>query len=320
MSSLHFKERFNLLQATVETRVHGKPEAVRLALTCLFAEGNLLIEDVPGVAKTLLAKTIAGSIEGGTYQRIQFTPDLLPTDITGVEIFNPGTGRFDFRPGPVFANVLIGDEINRAAPRTQSALLQAMAEGEVTVGRTTHQIRPPFFCVATQNPIEHRGTYDLPEAQLDRFLMRITIGYPAPHDEKTVLVQGITGASHEPVTPVLHVDEIGRLVSAARAVPVGEAVQDYLVRIATATRISPAVHLGVSPRGTIALAAAARVVAASWGRQFTSPDDVKEVAIPVLAHRLILTQEALMQGLTATKVIQDVINTVPVPRHPGGDR
>lgn len=315
-SMLQFRDRFADLQGNVEKFIRGKPEVVRLALTCLFAQGHLLIEDVPGVAKTSLAKAIAGSIFGGGFQRIQFTPDLLPSDITGVEIFNPETRLFEFRAGPVFTHVLVADEINRASPKTQSALLQVMAESEVTIGLRTHRVRRPFFCVATQNPVEHQGTYLLPEAQLDRFLMRISIGYPAHHDEMAVVAQGVAGTQPDLSAPVMPIEEVMALIGIVRQVVVGDALRDYLVKIAAATRTNSAVRLGISPRGTIALAVAAQVVAATHGRPFATPDDVKAVALPVLEHRLLLTQEATMEGTTPEKVLQEILDAVPVPRRP----
>jgi MoxR-like ATPase len=313
---LQFRDWFEAIQANIERSVRGKPEVVRLALTCLFARGHLLIEDVPGVAKTSLAKAMASSIHGGRFRRIQFTPDLLPSDLTGVEVFNPDSRLFEFREGPVFAHVLLGDEINRASPKTQSALLQVMAEGEVTIGLVTHRVPEPFFCVATQNPVEHQGTYMLPEAQLDRFLMRISVGYPGHVAETDIVARAVNGDPRERVEPMLPIDEIGRLTRVVRQVSVGDALRDYLVTITSATRADPAVRLGISPRGSIALAVAAQAVAASHGRAFATPDDVKAVAGPALEHRLLLTQDALVQGMTAEKVLQEVLDNVPVPRRP----
>ncbi len=320
-----FRDLFARLQSNVEKFVLGNSEAVRLALICFLAQGHLLIEGVPGVAKTSLAKAIAGSV-AGDLRRVQFTPDVLPTDITGVEIFNPQTAKFEWRPGPVFTNILIGDEINRASPKTQAALLQAMGERSVTIGLETLPLPPLFFCVATQNPVEHHGTYPLPEAQLDRFLMRIVIDYPAPDYEQQVIAQEIIAAQHdldfEPrrISPVTNVDEVTDLARWATQVMVGRALRDYVVSIVTATRSTSTVKLGASPRAAIALARAAQVAAASRGRDLATPDDVKAVAKSVLAHRLQLTHEASMQDTTAEMVVQDILDTTPVPRDPGEPR
>ncbi|MFJ5986681.1 AAA family ATPase [Lentzea sp. NPDC092896] len=314
-SVLMFRERFNALQDNVEQFVRGKSEVVLLALTCFFAEGHLLIEDVPGVAKTSLAKALAGSV-GGDFHRVQFTPDLLPSDVTGVEIFNPRTLEFQFRRGPVFANVLLGDEINRASPKTQSALLQVMAEQEVTVGLTTYPAPRPFFCVATQNSVEHQGTYPLPEAQMDRFLMRTSIGYPSPEVEREVVGLGVARARADDVAEVMSIDEVASMIAVARDVEVSEQLREYVVRIVTATRNDDSVLRGASPRGSIALATAAQVVAASRGRQYATPDDVKSIAEPVLAHRIQLKQAARVEGVTAESVIASILRhrQVTVPR------
>jgi MoxR-like ATPase len=315
-SLLTFREKFHALQDNVEQFVRGKPEVVGLALTCMFAQGHLLIEDVPGVAKTSLAKALAGSV-GGDFQRIQFTPDLLPSDVTGVEVFNPRTLEFQFRKGPVFANVLLGDEINRASPKTQSALLQVMAEQTVTVGLETYSAPTPFFCVATQNSVEHQGTYPLPEAQLDRFLMCTSIGYPAPDVEKEVIALGVARKAPDPSMSIMDVDEVEQMIAIARTVDVSDQLAEYIVNIVVATRQDGALLRGASPRGSIALATAAQVVAASRGRGYATPDDVKSVAKPVLAHRIQLTHQARMEGRTAASVIEEILRDgrrVPVPR------
>ncbi|MET9630321.1 MoxR family ATPase [Lentzea sp. NPDC006480] len=308
-----FRDRFQDLQDNVERFIRGKPDVVQLALTCLFAGGHLLIEDVPGVAKTSLAKAIAESIRG-TFRRIQFTPDLLPSDVTGVDMYNQREGKFEFRPGPAFTNVLLGDEINRASPKTQSALLQIMAENEVTVGLTTHPAHKPFFCVATQNPIEHQGTYMLPEAQLDRFLMRLAVGYPDHAAEMEVVAQGVAGTQPSAVGEVMDVAELAELMGVARRVQASPALTSYLVDIAEVSRGHKSVRLGISPRGVIALAVAAQVVAASNGRQYATPDDVHRVAVPVLAHRILVKQEAKMDGQSAAGLVESFLESVTVPR------
>ncbi|MFD9891348.1 AAA family ATPase [Amycolatopsis sp. NPDC059027] len=306
--------RFQELAENVERFVRGKPEVVRLALVCLLAQGHLLIEDVPGVAKTSLAKAIARSIGGATVKRIQFTPDLLPSDVTGVQVYDQGRGRFEFRPGPVFAHVLLGDEINRAAPKTQSALLEVMAEGQVTVDGEARAVPDPFLCIATQNPIEHQGTYALPEAQLDRFLMRIAIGYPADTtDEVTIIGDGVARRRPEELRPVLELDELRLMITAVRKTHLSAELQNYVAMITRATRTHPDVRLGVSPRGSIALAVAAQAYAVSTGREFVTADDVKAVAVPVLGHRLLLTAEARIGRHRPESIIGEVLAEVPVP-------
>jgi MoxR-like ATPase len=316
--SLQFKHEFESLSANIERLIRGKSETVRLALVCLFAEGHLLIEDVPGVAKTSLARAIAASIDG-RFQRIQFTPDLLPADITGVEIYNQKTAEFEFRAGPIFGNVLLGDEINRASAKTQSALLQAMAEGEVTAGRTTYRLPRPFFCVATQNPVDYQGTYPLPEAQLDRFMMRISIGYPPAAEEVSIIAQALAGVTPAQIRPVISADQVATMVALAGQIEVSPTLLGYIVAVAEAIRQHPDVRLGVSPRGSIAAAAAARVWAASQGRAYATADDVKDIAVPVMAHRLLLKQDARRQGTTPEKIVSEVIYSAEVPRR-GPDR
>ncbi|WP_030437753.1 AAA family ATPase [Actinoplanes subtropicus] len=313
LSLIQFADRFQALHGNITRVIHGKPDVIRMALTCLFAQGHLLIEDVPGVAKTSLAKAIAASVAGSEFRRIQFTPDLLPSDVTGVDVFNPDRREFEFRPGPVFANVLLGDEINRASPRTQSALLQVMAEGEVTVGLRTYQVVQPFFCIATQNPSDHHGTYPLPESQLDRFLMRISVGYPQHHDEMAVVEQAVAGPRLGQLPTVLRIGELTAMRAAVRQVEVGAALRDYVVRVAAATRTDDKLRLGVSPRGTIALAVGAQVIAATQGRPFATAEDVRVVAVPVLLHRLLPKPEVAMPDAEWEKRLVDLLDAVPTP-------
>ena len=307
-----FADRYDVLARNVEAFVRGKPEVVRAALVCLFAEGHLLVEDVPGVGKTTLAKALASSI-GATMRRIQFTPDLLPTDVTGVQVYDDRSRQFEFRPGPVFANIVLADEINRASPKTQSALLEVMEERQVTVDGTAYPVAEPFVVMATSNPIEHEGVYRLPEAQLDRFLMRIEIGYPSAVAEREVIESRILGQAPEQLATVLSVEELRSMILVAHRVHVAPVLQDYMVAVAAATRRLPEVRLGVSPRGTLGLAIAAQALAAGSGRSFVTAYDVKQVAHNVLAHRMILRPEAQMQGHTAESLLDSILSAVPVP-------
>lgn len=300
---------FHALADNVERVVKGKRDTIELALTSLFSEGHLLIEDVPGTGKTTLARCLAASIEAD-FARVQFTPDLLPSDITGVTVYRQNTGVFEFLPGPVFANIVLGDEINRASPKTQSALLEVMEERRVTADGTTHPVPRPFMVLATQNSVDMGGTYPLPEAQLDRFLMRITVGYPDHASEVAVLKGAGTNATPESLTPVTTAKEIEEFIGAAAEVQVADALYDYLVRVVAATRALPDVRLGASPRGSVALLRAVRVRAASQSRPYAFPEDVKALAGPVLAHRLILTPEAELSGRRGTDVIEEVLATV----------
>ncbi|MHB1535618.1 MAG: AAA family ATPase [Acidimicrobiales bacterium] len=309
-----FVQRFDQLAANVERVMRGKDQVVRAALTCVLAEGHLLIEDVPGVGKTSLARAIAASV-GLRWNRIQFTPDLLPSDVTGVSVFDQSTSQFTFRPGPVFANIVIGDEINRASPKTQSALLEVMQEQTVTTDATKYEVPRPFVVVATQNPIDMEGTYVLPEAQLDRFLMRIEIGYPAPESEAMVLRSEKDEATVSQLTPVLTGDDLVSMIDFVKHhVEVSPAIEQYIVALCAHTRTLPEVRLGVSPRGGLAVLRAARVVAATAGRSFVTPDDVKTVAPTTLAHRVLLRPDAELQGRTAPEVIARTLQAVAVPR------
>jgi MoxR-like ATPase len=301
-----------LVMRNVEQVVRGKPELVRLAVAGLLAEGHLLIEDVPGLGKTTLARCLARSI-GGRWSRIQFTPDLLPSDITGVSVYHQKDERFTFHPGGVFANVVIADEINRGTPKTQSALLEVMAEGRVTVDAETHRVPRPFLVIATQNPIEMEGTYRLPEAQLDRFLMRLTVGYPEHDDEVDVVLGNTAGRSADDLSAVVDTAILSAAVEAVRGLHVDTGVAGYAVRLAAATREHPAVRYGASVRGSIALVRAAQALAAIEGRGFVTPDDIKDVAVPVLTHRLVLTPEAELSLGGPEEIIDDALASTAAP-------
>ena len=305
-------QAYQQVSANIERVVQGKSEAVRLAVVALFAEGHLLIEDVPGLGKTTLARCLANSI-GATWRRIQFTPDLLPGDVTGVMVYHQGSEQFEFHRGAIFANIVVADEINRGTPKTQSALLEVMAERMVTVDAVSHPVPRPFLVVATQNPIELEGTYRLPEAQLDRFLMRIELGYP-DHDAEVRVVQGDTArVNPDQLQPVLDVPTLQQVIDNVRTSYVDPRVSAYAVRLAAATRQHSAVRYGASPRGSIALVRAAQALAATYGRAFVTPDDVKAVSGPVLAHRVILTPDAELNQRRPQDVVTDVLNSVAVP-------
>ncbi len=307
-----FAETFAAIAGNVSKVVQGKSEVVELVLLCLVAQGHLLIEDVPGVGKTSLAKALATSLDC-RWGRIQFTPDLLPSDVVGVTVWNRGRDEFEFRPGAVFTNLLLGDEINRASPKTQSALLECMEENQVTVDGTSYRLEQPFMVVATQNPVEHEGTYPLPESQLDRFLMRVSVGYPARGAEVGILDSHGRADLLDAIGPVATVKDVLAMSEAAREVHVAPSLQGYLVDLAETTRRHPALALGMSPRATLALQRASRARAAAAGRSFVVPDDIKALAEPVLSHRLALTPEAAMQGVAAGEVVADVLRHVPVP-------
>ncbi len=297
----------------VESVIEGKAEAVRLALTVLLAEGHVLIEDVPGVGKTMLAKALARSTDCSV-RRIQFTPDLLPSDITGVSAYNQERREFEFKPGPVFANIVVGDEINRASPKTQSALLECMEERQVTVDGTTYPLAPPFMVIATQNPIEMEGTYPLPEAQRDRFTARISMGYPSAESELAMLDAHGSSSPLEALEPVAMAEDMRDLIAAVRNVHVADALKQYVISLVTATRSTPELRLGASPRATLHLLRASRARAALDGRDFVIPDDVQALALPVLAHRLLPSAEALVARQLPEQVLATIVEQVPLPQ------
>jgi len=308
-----FGRLFQALLGNVERVIQGKREQVHLALVCLLAEGHLLIEDVPGVGKTSLAKAIAASI-GGSMHRIQFTPDLLPSDVTGVSVWNRTANNFEFRPGGVFANIVLADEINRASPKTQSALLEAMEERQVTVDAHTYLLPRPFMVIATQNPIELEGTYPLPEAQLDRFLMRVPMGYPGREAEAAILdAQGHPHSRVDDLRPVVSAAEVAAAVDSVNTVHVAPEVRDYILDLVAASRRHPDLVLGGSPRCSLSLQRASRALAASFGRAFVIPDDVKRVFASVLEHRVLLSPDAALRGTSTADVVRAILGSVPVP-------
>ena len=307
-----FSENFTRLVANVETVLLGKTFVIRLGFTALLSEGHLLLEDFPGTGKTSFARAIAQSVDGVS-NRVQFTPDLLPGDITGVSIFDQGTGQFEFHRGPIFANVVLADEINRASPKTQSALLEVMEEGTVTVDGVTHEVGLPFMVIATQNPIEQAGTYRLPEAQLDRFIMKTSIGYP-DHASTLRILEGAGTRAHETTVPAIASSEvIIEMARLARTVHVDPTINDYVSRLVDATRSAAEVRLGASVRGALALLRCAKTLAASNGRHYVIPDDVKALAEVVLAHRLVLDPEAEFDGVTGTSIISQLLIETPPP-------
>lgn len=307
-----FGERFHRIASNVETVIQGKREVIELVVMALVAEGHVLVEDVPGVGKTQLAKSIARSIDGA-FNRIQFTPDLLPSDVTGVSVWDRNRSEFEFKPGPIFANIVVGDEINRASPKTQSALLEAMEERQVTSDGITRELALPFMVVATQNPLEHEGTYPLPEAQLDRFMMRVVIGYPNRQKELEMMDTHGVRSTFLDLEPVATTEEIGEMISIARGVNVSQSVKTYIVDLVEGTRNHSDILLGASPRSALFLQRLSRARAASEGREYVTPDDIKALADPVLQHRMSLRPEAQMRGETLGEIIEEVMTRLRVP-------
>jgi MoxR-like ATPase len=305
----HLAER---LIENVEKVIVGKPEAVKLVVIGLLCKGHVLIEDVPGTGKTMLAKSLSKSI-GGSFNRIQFTPDMLPTDVTGVSIYNQKTMEFEFRPGPIMAQIVLTDEINRATPKTQAALLEAMEERQITVDGVTHLLPEPFLVLATQNPIEYEGTFPLPEAQLDRFLLRIDIGYPAPRHEIEMMARQRIEHPIERLGQAISMEELLRAQSTIREVTLSQEIEQYIVNLVNATRNHGEIYLGASPRGSLGLYRTAQARAAILGRSYALPDDVKALAVSVLEHRMILGSAARIRGVNARAIIEEILHSVPVP-------
>lgn len=305
----------NRLIENVEKVIVGKREAVELAVISLLCRGHLLIEDVPGTGKTVLAKSIAKSI-GCVFRRLQFTPDMLPSDVTGVSLFNQKTREFEFREGPIFAQIVLADEINRATPKTQAALLEAMEERQVTVDGVTRPLSDPFLVLATQNPIEYEGTFPLPEAQLDRFMLRIRLGYPTAHQEMVILDSQQFRHPLEDIGQVIEVQALLEAQEAIKSIYVDDKVKQYIIELVNATRKHPDVYLGASPRGSLGLGRAGQALAALDGRDFVLPDDIKKLAVPVLAHRVIVGPAGRLRELSAEVIVSEIVETLPVP---GGD-
>jgi MoxR-like ATPase len=303
---------FDKIRANIQRVIEGKPEVVRLALIALLAEGHVLIEDVPGVGKTMLAKALARSIDCSV-RRIQFTPDLLPSDVTGVSVYSQERGDFEFKPGSIFANIVVGDEINRASPKTQAALLESMEERQVTMDGVTYQLGVPFMVIATQNPIEHEGTYPLPEAQRDRFMLELAIGYPTRQAEVDILNTHGQNSRLADISPVADAPTVAKMIDSTRLVHVADSLKNYIVDLVRATREHADLALGASPRAALSMLRAARAAAAAAGRDYVVPDDIKNLISPVLAHRLIPSPEAQMIGRTAADVLSDIVEFVPIP-------
>ncbi|CAN5289602.1 MoxR family ATPase [soil metagenome] len=297
--------------ANVERVIVGKHHEVRLALVALLCQGHLLIEDVPGTGKTVLAKAIARSL-GCTFRRIQFTPDLLPSDVTGLSIFNQKTQEFEFRPGPIMAQIVLADEINRATPKTQSSLLECMEERQATIDGVTHPMPDPFLVIGTQNPIEYEGTFALPEAQLDRFMLRLHLGYPQPLEEMLILDEQKRAHPLEDIAEVASVDELRHMQAGVREIYVDSSISDYIVRLVNATRTHPDIYLGASPRGSLALYRAGQAFAALNGRDYVIPDDIKALAVPALAHRLIVKTAATVRDVDSGFIVRELLEVIPI--------
>jgi MoxR-like ATPase len=309
-------QRAARIASAIASVILGKEEVIRACVVALLAGGHVIVEDFPGVGKTLLAKSLAKSIDC-RFARVQFTPDLLPGDVTGITVFNQKSGEFEFRPGPIFANIVLADEINRSSPKTQSSLLECMEERQATIDNETHAIDPPFMVIATQNPIEYEGTYPLPEAQLDRFMMRLSLGYPSPEAEENIIHEQ---TSHDPLAelqPVLHGSELLAMTQAVTRVRVAPALRRYVVDLLSSTRQQREIYLGASPRAGIALTRAAKALALLRGRDFVVPKDIKDLAVRVLAHRLMLSPDAKVHGVTAERVVARILETLPVPQTGG---
>jgi len=308
-----FQQSFHQMADNVAVAIRGKDDVIALALTCLLSEGHLLIEDNPGTGKTVLAKAIANTVQG-SHSRIQFTPDLLPSDLTGVNIYDQRTRQFEFHKGPVFATVVLADEVNRASPKTQAALLEVMEEGTVTVDGVKHEVGKPFMVVATQNPIEQAGTYRLPEAQLDRFLMKVSVGYPDHAVAVELLAQAANRDRAAAVTPAISAQAVSQMSQFANETFIDPAILAYVSQLATASRSHPHVRLGISMRGSLSFVRAAKTWAVAHGREYVTPDDIKELALPIMGHRLILSAEAQFAGATVEDVVVSLLTDVPAPQ------
>ena len=309
----HFDEQFKLIHRNIELAVKGKGEVIELLVLALVCGGHVLIEDVPGVGKTTLGKALARSVDV-SFGRIQFTPDLLPVDVTGTSVFNRAAGTFEFRPGPVFSNIVLADEINRASPKAQSALLEAMGEQQVTIDGVTRRLEPPFTVIATQNPLEYEGTYPLPESQLDRFLMRLEVGYPDRRSEDSILMDRGAQEPVDLIGPVADGAVVRWMSDRLEDVHVSGALRSYLLEVAGATRRHPGLSLGLSPRGVLAVLRVARARAASLDRDFVTPDDIKALAPSMLPHRLLPKPDSRVRGVRSSDIVTEIIDSVPVPR------